>query len=242
MRVHRFVIASALLAAPATGLGAVILGDGADQFAGAASKAELDGGDIVGNPSGATLKVGTVSAGGRSTVYVFKLPDLGPVASPFDTANLTFKTQNIDSNTISTTKVNTDLYGLSRRDAAAGVLPEDHFIGALDTTNATLLQDNILTPLASLANSSIDTDAGGDLALAAFLNAQYDGGVGAGQFVYLRLNVDKGTTASATGYNVYTGNVTGSEPVITYTPLPEPASMGLLAVGAAGLIRRRRLS
>jgi hypothetical protein len=216
----RLAIAAALLVGPTTALGATIEGDGADQFvAGPVGSEPQDGnGTSVGNPGGHTLKIGTVGpfdegTSGRVPVFVFQMPDLGAAADPFLTASLSFGTAGKNANTV----VNTDLYGLARRDATPGVLASDYYLGDLDETDATLLQDDILTP-ESDTNTIYTTDETGSAALHSYLNAQYDGGTGAGLYIYLRLSVDDPMT-NVTGYNAYTANddVVENRPLITYT-------------------------
>lgn len=241
MRVHRYIATAALLVAPAVGFGAVINGDVADQFiAGPIGTEPQDAnGTSVGNPGGHTLKIGSVGANlatsGRVPVYVFQLPDLGATANPFAAADMQFSIAGTNAGTT----VNVDLYGLARRDATAGVQTVDYFLGDLDTTDATLIQDNIVTP--DMANVAVNTSAAGDLALASFLNAQYAAGAGAGQYVYLRVNVD-GPMSASTGYNGFTADddVVENRPFITYSAVPEPASLGLIGLAGLALVRRRQ--
>ncbi len=125
----------------------------------------------------------------RCTVYVFQLPDLGPVANPFSAAALTFHY----SAKQGTLKKN-DLYGLGRR-AANTVLTTDYHgsTTAIDITDATLLQVEILTNTTPLG--LINTSLNGSVALTDYLNAQYANGAGIGQYVFLRLNTSEVKTA-----------------------------------------------
>ena len=115
----------------------------------------------------------------RSTVFVFQLPNLGQNANPFLASTLTF---NVES--ISATPPGVDLYGLGRR-PLPDVLVGDYYgeDSTPDMTDATLIQSNVLTGSTGtgLKNSSASS------ALAAYLNAQYDGGNGVGSYVFLRL-------------------------------------------------------
>lgn len=130
------------------------------------------------------LIVGTTGTAGkeRCPVIPFQLPDFGAVANPFLSASFSC---NISSY-VNTPTGNADLYGLGRR-AGPTVLTNDYWAGtnAVDPTDATLLQNNLLLtpPATGLAISS-------GTALAYYLNAQYAGGAGAGQFVFLRLSTD----------------------------------------------------
>jgi hypothetical protein len=239
---------TALLLVPTTGFAALINGDVADQFVGGPSSPgpQDANGTSVGNIGGSTLKVGRVGGtgvdntnGGRNAVYVFELPNLGAIPNPFSSASLSFGVAGIDANTA----VDADLYGLSRRDATPSIVVADYYFGnAADPTDATRLQTTILTPTTT-PNSIVVTDATGSANLMAFLNAQYDGGAGAGQFVYLRLNVDGGLTA-VRGYNVHTANDPdpAKRPTIEYTAVPEPASLALFAAAGVALAWGRRRS
>jgi hypothetical protein len=252
MKLHQGIVAASLMAAPAVGLGATMVSDVADAFVAGAVTGAHDGdgvavGTPAGNPGGVTLKVGSVGAGstdGRAAVYVFQLPSLGALANPFATASLSTGNGATDFSS----EVNADLYGLSRRDATATIdFVADYFLGANDTTNATKLQDNFITTSTpentNAAPVTISTDAAGNLALVAFLNAQYDSGNGAGQFVYLRLNADGDLVESGnpatTGYNVTTGNNSLIKPTIAYDVVPEPAALGVIGLAGLALARRR---
>jgi hypothetical protein len=123
----------------------------------------------------------------RSSIFVFQLPDLGNVTSPFTAATLGFNVE-----TVSTTPPAVNLYGLGKR-ITPDVLATDYHgeTPAVDATDATLIQSNIL-------NGSTGTgfkNSNASTALTAYLNAQYESGLGAGQFVFLRLS----TTAPISG-------------------------------------------
>lgn len=252
MKICQFFVAAALLVAPTAGYGAivsVINGDVADQFvAGPSTPGPQNGtGTSVGNPGGITLKVGSVAGSdadrGRNAVYVFQLPNLGPVANPFIAASLSFGVGNIDANTT----VNADLYGLTRADAAPNIVVGDYYFGnAADTTGATRLQTDILVAPSpgpgTAPNSIVSTNATGSANLLAFLNARYNSGAGAGRYVYLRLNVDGQITVNNRGYNVHTANEgdAAKRPKINFTAIPEPASVALFALGGLAAVLRRR--
>jgi len=237
------------LAAPNMGFGAVQF-----QLNGLVADAVITGprtgqpqngtaGIAVTNPGGFTLKVGAVSTatdGGRVPVFVFQLPNWGSLNNPFLTASFTFNVGVIDSNT-NTNNLDADLYGLGRR-ASNQVLVTDYYLGnAADTTDAVRLQTSILDDDTTPANSVVTTSAGGSTALLNYLNAQYAGGAGIGQFVFLRLSPDANMTGT-TGYNVYTADAASSTdptvadnfPFITYTAVPEPTAW--LAWSLIGLV------
>jgi hypothetical protein len=151
----------------------------------------------------------------RCTVYVFQLPNLGAVANPFTGAAFAF-------NFIS--KAGTlrgyDLYGLGRRTSAT-VLTSDYYalFSTADPTDATRLQQSILT--GSTPTGVVSTTAGGNSNLVTYLNAQYAGGAGAGQHVFLRINSRsaKGTSASYATITMSEGGAAGppdTRPRITY--------------------------
>ncbi len=125
----------------------------------------------------------------RCTMYVFQLPDLGAVNNPFISAAFIFNYA-----AKSGTLKNNDLYGLGRR-ASPAVLGTDYYgrTTAIDTTNATALQPSVLVD--STATGPLTTSSTGSTNLRNYLNAQYAGGAGAGQYVFLRIN----TAASPTG-------------------------------------------
>lgn len=193
-----------------TGPVELILSSGQD----AGVKETLDPVDV---PS-ATTYVGT--GGGsprvdRSVVFVFQLPDLGLGSDPFADASFTFDYSAKDG-----TLQNNDLYGLGRRSSPV-VLASDYYgkTTALDPTDATLLQRNILNEGSSLG--LIHPSAEGQMALRDYLNTQYASGAGIGDYVFLRLStsgkrdaIDRATVTMAEG-----GEVTpvDTRPRLTYT-------------------------
>lgn len=140
-----------------------------------------------------------------------------------------------------------DLYGLARR-ASATVLASDYYRGPSggDTTDATLIQSAFIsTTDIFVANAVTSTNAAGGTALADYLNAQYASGAGAGQVVFLRMNVTENYTATNTRLSPHSVEAANStlRPVINYTAaIPEPATLGFLTLCAAGVLlpRRRR--
>jgi hypothetical protein len=200
---------------------------------------DANGIDVV-TETGFTLRVGSNGTDnankGRAAVYVFKLPNLGAIADPFSSASLSFGLKSI----VAGSAREADLYGLGRR-AAADVAATDYYIGDdADPTDATLIQQDIMTP-SSTAESTISTDGGGSANLLAYLNAQYASGAGVGEYVFLRLNPDGGVNTTQ-GYDVYTANELEEtrRPTISFTAIPEPSSVALLALGGLALAWRRR--
>jgi hypothetical protein len=161
-----------------------------------------------------TLVPGRSGASGgidRSSVFVFQLPNLGSVANPFTAASFGF---NVES--VSTTPPGVDLYGLGKR-ASANVLASDYHgeTASLDSTDATLIQSNILNGSTGIGFKSSNASS----ALAAYLNVQYESGLGAGSYVFLRLS----TTTPITGllrHFITSADAAGDNgPRISYTAL-----------------------
>jgi hypothetical protein len=221
MRLRQWVLAAAaaLIVAPTAAFGETIDGDAADAFTAGAITGVQDGngvnaGDPVGNPGGHTLKIGSVNVnadGGRAPILIFQLPNLGAVIDPFTTASLTVGVGSVDNDV----EVNVDLYGLTRLGATPDIdFTGDYYLGPNDTTGATMLQDDFLTPASDHGSNANPvagtTDVAGSAALLAFLNSQYNSGLGADQYIFLRLNVDgdmlESGVPAVTGYNVTTAN------------------------------------
>jgi hypothetical protein len=173
-------------------------------------------------------------------IVSFQLPELGTVENPFATAafSVAFASYAYQEGT-----VNIDLYGI---DAGASADPTSSmgYFGASDpATDVTLVEANFLEANSGYtADQTISTSAS---ALVDYLNAQYAGGAGAGQYVYLRLNPTITFGSAPRGYNIY-GSGADSElvPQLSYT-IPEPSSVALwggLVVGIGLLVRglRRR--
>lgn len=117
----------------------------------------------------------------RCTVYVFRLPDFGPVADPFTSTTFHFeytaKQGNLRDN---------DLYGLGRRSDPAVLAGDYHGRTATPDPAAQLLEASILTDTTPFG--VLGTSAAGSTALRDYLNSQYASGAGAGEHVFLRLS------------------------------------------------------
>ncbi|WP_145284451.1 hypothetical protein [Pirellulimonas nuda] len=125
----------------------------------------------------------------RAAVMVFQLPDLGSIENPFQTASF----QGFLTQTVTSGSVGGDLYGIARR-VAPDILNSDYY-GQTDAPdpNAVLLQDDLLVEDMAV-NATFLTSATGNAGLVEFLNDQYAGGEGIGDYVFLRLNTDANTT------------------------------------------------
>lgn len=119
----------------------------------------------------------------RCMVFVFQLPDFGPVDAPFVAANFSFnyhgKTNTPGSN---------DLYGLPTR-VSSNVVTGQYY-GQTPTPDPApgtyLLQAGILD--GSTPFGILHTSITGSEALVDYLNTAYASGAGAGRYAFLRLN------------------------------------------------------
>jgi hypothetical protein len=250
-----FVIASTLVGwalAPAPARAAVIMTTAADQAVfglnSGATSANVDGGTALAAVNVTTARAGSVGGAtppGRSYVIPFQLPNLGP-GSPFLNASLTvnyalgFGAYPNGTNA----NFNADVYGLGQR-ANSAVQTGDYFqgfAGGTDATDATMIQDNWLTPLlVTPANGTPLSTVPG--LLDNYLNTQYANGANAGNFVFLRISADGDSTTNDIAYSFFTfdqGTAGGGAiPTITYTVAPEPASLGFLGLVSLAAFRRR---
>jgi len=177
-----------------------------------------------------------------SAVMPFQLPNFGAVASPFTSASFGVNLYQKGNSTVT----DADLYAV-RLNASSAILATDYYSGANADPSATLLQESFLTPGSTtvfLSGPNNLTDGAGSSALLAYLNSAYNGGAGAGQFVFLRVSYASDTYATGwDAYNFTSRNAAleGDWPVITYTvvPVPEPGSAALIALGVVALIGYR---
>lgn len=174
-------------------------------------------------------------------VLPFLLPDLGAVADPFLSADFGVRVWQIGEASVT----DIDLYGV-RRDADPAILPADWYNGSALDPSADLIQESFLTPSSIADGAPVPnnfTDATGDANLLNYLNTQYAGGAGAGEFVFLRMSY--GSDEFASGWDAYTittseaGGGAGEYPLITYTAVPEPATGGLFALASLVWLGRR---
>jgi len=197
----------------------------------------------VWRPERARLDVGYNGSNYYNTVLVFSLPAL-PSGHVVESANLKFYVASVGPT--ADNGVGLDVYGLDYR-AASSVLAGDWYSGGALDANATLIQSGIATKAS--AASFVETDAAADLDLGAYLQAQYDAGAVAGDYVFLRLNTDVSSviqyfsiaTADAGIYAPDTTvDATHRPELMIVTAVPEPASLGLLALGGLCVLARRR--
>ena len=205
--------------------GDLMQADGADNLA-------LSDGSVSGDVNAWAGRVGEYYGNGSSLVIPFQLPTLG-AGEMFATASLEMLLYEL----VGSPEYNVDIYGLGSR-TEASVLSGDFYWGALDGS-ATLIQNNFATPASSAGSYS--TDAAGDTALAAYLNAQYAGGAGAGDFVFIRLSMDVASAPAGNIAYVFTtqdAGGAGEKPQILYTAaIPEPSTLALITIGMGGILR-----
>lgn len=141
----------------------------------------------------------------RCPVLPFRLPDRGAATNPFLSAYLSLHYRGKNS----TVRGNVDVYGLGRRSGPA-VLTSDYWsaTGDPDPTDAAFLADNIVTADSTEYGLKIISNG----ALLNYLNAQYDGGAGAGDYVFIRLSTDAPQTGGANRYNFTSADGGMSDP------------------------------
>ena len=171
-------------------------------------------------------------------MMVFQLPNFGAVDNPFTSAEfevtLDQKSTNLD--------FPADLWAV--RASGMDVLQlSDWFVGSSSSAPAeagTLIQSNYLTPASPLGAVVTSSDA--NSVLLDYLNARYDGGSGAGDYVFFRVN-RADADAFLYDWNAYVLKSSQAEegeqlaPKITYrsnvlpttggTPDPDPAPPGV---------------
>ncbi len=138
-----------------------------------------------------------------------------------------------------------DLYGLDFR--TTGVVEAGdyyHNPGMIDNTNAALIQAAILSPGVGTGPPffSFETDATADSALVDYLNNQITDLAFAGDFVFLRFNVDDNQSGDPQLYRIGSsaGSLGAVLTVITAVPEPSAFLFGTLACVVFGVRSTRR--
>jgi hypothetical protein len=198
---------------------------------------------------GASTSGGPAAQGGRSAVFVFRLPQ-PPAGQPAIVlaADLQFTVVT----DLKSGDYNIDLYGLGARSTSA-VLSTDYFAGDRDASDATLIRDNILAKPPPDRGTGIISSATTAMAAAAaatdgvdplvdYLNTQYRAdGSGAGLYVFLRLNPDIVLPIENSGVDVAFADNTTGKPQLTISYVPEPgAGLVITVVTSAPLLCRGR--
>ena len=224
--------------------GASILADANDGML--ETRSEWDPGTVTVQDTGNwNVSIGEWYGSGLTTAVIpFELPNFGAVADPFLSASFGVNLYTIGSAAVT----DLDLYAV-RVSASPLIATTDWYNGSAADPGATLIQASFLTPTSTIVSAGAEsgpnnlTDAGGNAILLDYLNSAYDGGAGAGQFVFLR--VSYGSDEFATGWDAYNfttrnAGLEGDAPVINYTTaVPEPSALGLLAFGSLGMLGYR---
>lgn len=166
-----------------------------------------------------SLKIGASASGGQgfttSAIIPFKLPEL-PSGKTVLSANLKVHV-NYGREWISS---NVDLYGLTYNSAST-IYSANHYDDAYPdgTVGVTAIEDDYFAKNVGTGNLDTprfeETEASGDAALVAYLNAQYTAGAVAGDYVFLRLNVDNPATTGAHYFGIDDGS-TANAPTLTF--------------------------
>ena len=137
------------------------------------------------------------------TVLPFQIPSYGAVTNPFTSAELqVFLQRNELIN-------NVDLYYLGTSSNAALVATRDYFSGTLDPS-ATLLEPGFITP-SSATNGVLISGTSASSNLLSILNAAYDAGAGAGDYLFLRMSYSSDAwPTNVDSAAIYTRNAAGS--------------------------------
>ncbi|MFZ9938021.1 MAG: beta strand repeat-containing protein [Luteolibacter sp.] len=188
------------------------------------------------------VSIGEWYGSGLTTAVIpFRLPNFGAVADPFTSASFGVNLYNIGGATVT----DLDLYAV-RVSASPQIATTDWYNGSAPDPSATLIQESFLTPTSTTTSVGPEsgpnnlTDAAGNAALLAYLNSAYNGGAGAGQFVFLRVSYGSDSYAAGNdAYNFTTRNAAldGDAPVINFTSTtPAIAPDGTYTLSGTGVI------
>jgi hypothetical protein len=182
---------------------------------------------------GTTLRVGdngtNVTEG--NGIFPFQLPSL-PAGATITGASASFNLESIGN--ASSVVGDMDVYGLGRRSTAT-VLAGDYYRGAYDgdTTDATAIQPSLATK--TTPAGVLTLNASGQANLQGYLQSQYAGGAGAGQYVFLRLGHQAEQLTSRYWVVSTANNATvASRPTITISYEVTPAAPSGLAARTTG--------
>lgn len=176
----------------------------------------------VTSEASAQLYAGCAGAVGqdRCVVIPVELPDYGAVAEPFtEQTAFIFNYEGKNSSVIG----HVNVYGLGRR-SSPQVMSNDYWTAttAVDSTDADLLAESVIT-----ANStSFGLKTINNAALVNYLNTQYDGGAGAGEYVFFRLSTTTRQTGGASRYLITSadaGTLTTLPRIVTNADVPTVA-------------------
>ncbi len=143
-------------------------------------------------------------------IFVFQLPSLG--------AGESITSASLDINLLriaNSPQGNVDLYGLGFRNTPT-VLAADYYQGPLggDLTGVFEIQDDFSTQASAIGR--LTSNETGKVNLSAYINAQYQAGASAGDYIFIRLNPD---VAEVTNYHYWEFSTANSSnaPFITLT-------------------------
>ncbi|MFW6154831.1 MAG: PEP-CTERM sorting domain-containing protein [Planctomycetota bacterium] len=200
-------------------------------------------------PGSGDMRVGKGSTVGSAGVFVFELPVL-PAGETVDSADFAFSVIG-GNNWRALHEKGMDLYAVRMSDAS-NVLATDYYKGPYDgDASATAIEDYIVYETEELNQGAPgelgrhDTDADGETALGDWLADQYADASydpAGTNYVFLRLSARDDLTSDYRYWSVASAD-NGTEadrPALMITTIPEPATLGLLALGGLALLRRRR--
>ena len=174
------------------------------------------------NDTAAVLKVGVGSepfGNGRNAVINFKLPNLGAVNNPFTSAKLVVNLESLTS--VDGFGFNVDLYAFPPRPGfdrpVLGTLVYYESDAEDPNLEMTLIQTDLITGGSGAVLGRYSTSAAGSNNLLNYLNAQYAGGSGIGEYVFFRLNPDADNGSVLESYNLTSadGANAANRPMIT---------------------------
>ena len=193
-------------------------------------------------PVGPDLETTTYSKQDWNLIFAF---DLSTVTKDVASAELAVFLDAINIQPANSIEYNADVWGVGYSASSAALLDTAANLWLYEDTDANpthfKVADNLITP----ANASVNTwytvyDSDGvDKTLAEFLNDRP-----AGQdVVWFRINHDVPDISVPTADDVQRlsmGYQAGETPVLTFTAIPEPATLGLFLLGLVAAISRKR--
>lgn len=196
----------------------------------------------------ATARVGydVISKQGDAYIMVFTLPTL-PAGETISSASLyTYSTVTVGNNVKSW---NIDVYGVRAADSTA-VSTNDFFDGANDPNATKVIDDyvQIITTNKTAVGAYYSTT---NTSFGAWLTTLYTGNVPNYSNAFVRMNADVAyaNMTNNAGYQIascYPTFATGDDPIVSQRPvltlytIPEPATVGMLGLGALVTLLGRR--